>query len=510
MAKSSNFKATVKFGAEVDPSFGQAASSIGRTLGGAAEEAAKEINKLTREQQKLTREIKKGVLAGEDVSELKKRYSELGGEIDQASRKLSRLNALGRVGGAFRAAGATGIAIGGRAIGGLTIGGGVLSGAAAGGIALNANTAEQLGKAQGYGLDFGTHMAYQNIGKAIGIDEDAVGDLLDEMKNKIGEIGNEKMLDPLLGQIGYTKARANREMKRDPNKLFQDVMKLVNENVKRGKMSAAEAGSFADQLFGGEAQKIVSYMTTLGMTFEDLTAAGKKYNLTTEEGAKQAVKGQYALNSLWGVVTSGAREIIGQTLGAASDDILKGADKLKQEFTILGPKITTMVTDWLKPGEGGETGPERLWNGLESFGKAISALADFITKLYPSLSEKGEEKTVSEARTRAGVEFDETQKALPIKQQLSGRELRNTKNQIMDEAEREFRLRNISIPLAEDVNSVTGVPFPTGNSTSESKVVTNHIAPIINVYPSPGREGEEVQGELMKIFPDLPSYTYDQ
>lgn len=33
-----------------------------------------------------------------------------------------------------------------------------------------------------YGPDFGTHMAYQGIVKAIGVDEDVVGDLLDEMK----------------------------------------------------------------------------------------------------------------------------------------------------------------------------------------------------------------------------------------------------------------------------------------------------------------------------------------
>lgn len=511
MSNASNFKATVNFGATVDPSFGQAVTKIGKTLGDAAEDAAKEVSRLSKEQAKLTREIKKGVLAGQDVSELKKKYSELTEEIEKTSKKLSRLNKLGKAGAALRGAGGIAMGMGGLAVTGAGIATGAVMGAITGAVALNADTAQQLGKAQGYGLDFGTHMAYQNIGKAIGIDEDSVGDLLDEMKNKIGEVGNEKMLNPLLEQVGLSKKSANRMMKQDPNKLFKEIMGKLSEGINTGKMSAAEAGSFADQLLGGEAQKVVSYMAALGMTFEELTAAGEKYNLVTEEGAKQAVKGQYALNSLWGVVSSGFREVIGRTLGAASDDVLGIADSLKSKLEAKIPEITKAVTDWFAPGEGGKTGPEQLWatvtdigDTMVKFGQIMVAIVDYLDFLLPETRKPEEMDTPERARDRA-VDIAE-QKADELG--LTGRERRGFVYNATVAAEEAQKKASYD----QHLDAMFG-EMPTIPAAGELQMQQDNNV-VIHVTTAPGQSpeafGDMLARDMGKILSaPQPSGTYD-
>ena len=512
MGKSQEFKATVNFGAKIDPSFGAAVSAIDEKLTGAAKDAAHEVNKLTRQQQKLKKRIEEANAAGKDVNKLTTRYDELSSSIDKTAKKLSRLNAvgktltgLGNVGRFGMAGGRLGMAVARPAMGAGMIAGGVLTGAITGAIAVNAETALQLGKAQGYGLDFGTHMAYQGISKAIGLDEDAMGDLLDEMKNKIGEVGNEKMLNPLLRQIGMTKTMANRMMKQDPNKLFKEVMSRLNEDVKAGKMSAAQAGSFADQLFGGEAQKIVSYMTTLGMTLEDLEGNARKYNLVTEEGAKQAVKGQYALSSLWGVVTSGFQEIVGRTLGAASNDILAGADVLKTKLEAATPEIIKAVTDWMAPDEGGETGPQRLWGTVSDIGDALGEFAEVVMAIakklkwvVPEARKPEEMPTLDEALNRAeDLAAEEAEykygKLTPLEAVLNTGNaplVRELTRQRKEEAENLWRARHAPVPLGALGVSTPETILPFTQRADGPVNSNNQIH--VTVMASPGQSPEDV------------------
>lgn len=515
MSNASNFKAMVNFGATVDPSFGQSVTKIGKALGDAAEDAAKEVSKLTKEQAKLAREIKEGVLAGRDVTELKKQYSDLSTEIERTSRKLSRLNALGKAGAALRGAGSFAIGMTGRVAGAAGMASGVIAGSVAGAVALNADTAQQLGKAQGYSLDFGTHMAYQNIGKAIGIDEDSVGDLLDEMKNKIGEADNEQMLNPLLAQIGMTKASANRMMKDDPNKLFSEVMGKLSAAIKSGKMSAGEAGSFADQLLGGEAQKVVSFMAALGMSFEDLTAAGKKYNLVTEEGARQAAKGQYALNSLWGVVSSGLKEFTGRILGTASGDVLGIADGLKSTLEAKIPEITKAVTDWFAPDEEDKTGPERLratvteiGDTMVKFGLVMANIVDYLSFLLPETRRPEQMDSPAEARQRAKEMAGKKADAKDFGWDLVGRAA-FIEEQVLEGEAAWFRAQNRLNDIGMGDIDMSGIYTPSPEITTQQ---SNNV--VINVAAASGQSpesfGEMLQQDIGKILSSpKPSGTYD-
>lgn len=504
MARNDEFKATVNFGAVVDPSFGAVVSGIGDSLGDAAKDAAREVNKLTRQQEKLRKRIEEGVRAGRDVSRITAQYDELSRSIDTASRRLSRLNAAGRAFTMAGNVGRIGKAVGAPVLGAGMIAGGAITGVIAGAIAANAETALQMGKAQGYGLDFGTHMAYQGISKAIGIDEDAMGDLLDEMKNKIGEVGNEKMLNPLLAQVGLTKSSANKMMKEDPNKLFKEVMSRLDKEVKSGRMSAAEAGSMADQLFGGEAQKIISYMTTLGMSLEELEANARKYNLVTEESAKQAVKGQYALNSLWGVVTSGFQNIVARTLGAASDDILKGADALKFKLEAATPGIINAVTSWLNPDGEGETGPERLWSTvsdigdvLVKFGQVVMAVADKLDWLVETRKPE-EMPTLKDALNRAEVlaakeaenKYGTITPFEAVTNTGNAPLIRRLTQQRKAEAENAWMARNAPLPEGALGLSTRDTILPFTQRAAGPVNSNNQIS--INIVASPGQSPEDV------------------
>jgi hypothetical protein len=340
-----------------------------------------------------------------------------------------------------------------------------------------------------------------------------VGDLLDEMKNKVGEVGNEKMLDPLLGQIGLNKKAAQAMMKKDPNALFKEVMGRLNTMVKGGKMSAAEAGSFADQLFGGEAQKLVSYMTTMGISFDDLTEAQKKYNLVTEEGAKQAVKGQYALSSLWSVMTTGFGEVTARIFGAAEPEILRAADSLKIGFQAAIPEITKTVTDWFAADGEGKTGPQRLWDSVSTaidaiikLGKVVMAIADKLEWLLP------DENLISQQKEQLIKMFETGNQ--PQSVVASHAESLGLGDWFSD------WLRMHGYGAQESwgaYDAYTGTaragafehailpPILSNRLATTSTTQTNHIAPVINVYPAPGQTADAVTTELQDVFSLIPA-----
>ena len=104
----------------------------------------------------------------------------------------------------------------------------------------------------------------------------------EELTNKIGEVGNEKNLNPMLFQIGLTKKRM---AKWDREKQFNEVMRRISEMK-----DDQQAASLADQLMGGEANKIMTYMRATGKSWEQTLSDAQKSNLLTKEGAEGAAR----------------------------------------------------------------------------------------------------------------------------------------------------------------------------------------------------------------------------
>ncbi|MHA1066159.1 hypothetical protein ACR9GP_19905, partial [Enterobacter ludwigii] len=512
-------------------------SSIDDKLTGAAKDAAREVNKLTKQQEKLKQRINEAGLAGKDVSKLNAKYEELSDSINTASRRLSRFNALGQtatsIGNAWRGTAFLGrgaMAVARPAMLGAGLGAGVVGGA----LALNAQTAETFGQAKTYGLDISTYKAMGSIAKMAGLNAENFGDLVEEMKNKIGEVGNEKMMNELLPQIGLNKAQLLKATKADPQKAFADVMQRLTQGVKEGKISAVQAQSFADQLFGGEGNKLVTIMNELGMTYQEELKNRQKYNLLTEKGARDGMQGQQALNNLWDVASSGMGEVVSRITGEIAPDINKTAQDLAVWAKNVTPDVTKVVTEWIKPDETGKGGLERAWGSVVRFGDAVGTVASVIASIASKLNPEIDENTVGGARTRAGVEADKELAQLQTEGKLKFGESAAYKKRKMDEAEKLFRLQNIAIPLAESSTRVTGVPFPvpagdeaaaytpvplplpklvmqpvTTNNSTTNNSTTNNVAPVINIYPQPGQTGDMVRDELSRLFPISGAPTYD-
>ncbi|HFK3477829.1 TPA: hypothetical protein ACG1KT_004056, partial [Escherichia coli] len=276
---------------------------------------------------------------------------------------------------------------------------GLIGGAAAGALAMNAETSEKLGLAKSYGVGVEKYAAWENIGKAAGLNGENIGDLSEELTNKIGEIGNEKSLNPMLFQIGLTKKRMAGW---DREKQFNEVMRRISE-MKDEK----QAASLADQLMGGEANKIMTYMKATGKSWEQTMSDAQKSNLLTKEGAEGAARAHVSVTNLWGSITSG----LADTLGKIGGELAPTFDSVRETFTSWfkdnqGGFVST-ITEWVKP-----ENMKKMWDGIVNFGegcvkfgKIIWAVVKKLEWLIPDEKSDEEQKTYNDEYNRAYQEF---------------------------------------------------------------------------------------------------------
>lgn len=410
MAISQEFKSTVVFGGRVDPSFKRGADE----LKGAIKQTSGTVSELTKRQEKLKEKIAATKLAGKDVSSLARQYEKLDRNIKEVTSDQEKLNRqlkkqqtlekwTGRAKGAARWSGraalgtarATGSGIKWGAMGGV----GLAAGAAAGALAMNADTSEKLGLARSYGVGVERYAAWENIGKMAGLNGENVGDLTEELTNKLGEKGNEKTLDPMLFQIGLSKKRMagwSRE------KQFNEVMSRISRMT-----DAKQAASLADQLMGGEANKIMTYMRATGKTWEETMREAEKSNLLTKEGAEGAARAHFSVTNLWSAITSGLADTLGKVSGQLAPTFDGMRDTVVQWFHSNQGTIVDTIKSWVTPEK-----LKEIWGGVVSFGegcvklgKIIWALANKLEWLIPEEKSASEQTAYNTAYQSAYKEF---------------------------------------------------------------------------------------------------------
>lgn len=352
MGTSQNFKSTVSFGGRIDPSFRRSTEG----LQDAIRQTGQTVGALTRRQEKLGAQIKRMKLAGQDVSRLVSDYQRLGREINHVTEDQERLNRqMRRHEGMARWRGRAGMAAkwsASKAWNGAAAAGLAFSGASVGALTSLSATAEKLALARGYGVGIEKYNAWNSIAARGGLNGENVGDLAEELTNKMGEKGNEKALNPLLAQLNLSKRRMtgwNRE------KQFNEVMdRLVKLKDDR------QAASLGDQLMGGEANKILTYIRSTGKSWSETMAEAQKTNHLTKEGAEGAAKAHFALTNAWASISSAAEDVIGKMGAELEPEIKKFGENFSKEFT-----------EWAKPDKSGKTGLERLKGQLVTFGKSV-------------------------------------------------------------------------------------------------------------------------------------------
>ncbi|HAW2335531.1 TPA: hypothetical protein JLP51_002387 [Escherichia coli] len=333
-----NLKANIRIGGSIDPSWKKSVDGLKHGLSGATQEVAR----LTRQQDVLKRKIQAGVLAGQDITELRKQYEKLGrkihdatGEQDKFNRKLARAERLERWKGRAGTVLKTGL--------GLSVGSGLTLAAGAGAVLnRNAETAERSGIARSYGVDYETYAAWDSLGRQMGLNGENIGDLFEEYRNKVFDDDNgakdKGAIQDVFGKLGLKAGvMVGKNNQEQVEFLFERLLQVENEQ---------QAAGMADALFGGEANKILTWMRLSGKTFQELISEQKRYNLVTKEGADGAVQGHVALSNFRYVLSSSIDEISGQLGNELAPHIQQVTDDLAAWFKNGGlEKIRAFIRD---------------------------------------------------------------------------------------------------------------------------------------------------------------------
>lgn len=333
-----NLKANIRIGGTIDPSWKKSVDGLKHGLSGATQEVAR----LTRQQDVLKRKIQAGVLAGQDITELRKQYEKLGkkihdatGEQDKFNRKLARAERLERWKGRAGTVLKTGF--------GLSVGSGLtLAAGTAAVLNRNTETAERAGIARSYGVDYETYAAWDSLARLMGLNGENIGDLFEEYRNKVFDDDNgatdKGAIQEVFGKLGLKAGvMAGKNNQEQVELLFDRLLQVENEQ---------QAAGMADALFGGEANKILTWMRLSGKTYRELISEQKRYNLVTKAGADGAVQGHVALSNLRNVLSSSIDEISGQLGNELAPHIQQVTDDLAAWFKNGGlEKIRAFIRD---------------------------------------------------------------------------------------------------------------------------------------------------------------------
>lgn len=387
-----SLKANIRIGGNIDPSWRNSVSALKKGLSG----ATSEVNRLTREQDKLARKIREGVKAGKDISGLKAVYEKLGKKIKDATGQQDKFNRqLERAARLERWKGRGKMAL--KGAGGLVIGGGLASwGMLAGGAAAvmnrNSLTAENAGKARSYGVDYGTYAAWDSLGKQMGLNGENIGDLAEELKNKVGEykaLGKMSSLEDAFSMMGFGEHDfAGLDNLQMMEKIFERALRMEDEQ---------KAASALDMLMGGEANKILTWMRLSGRTYQELIDEQKRYNLVTREGVDGAVEGHVALSNLQTVLSSAIADISGQLGKDLAPTIREVTDDLAGWFKEGG---VTRIRDYIE--KDAVPALKSFGNNLWTIGKAISGLASTLIKYGFVSDERKDRREVLMSLSKTG------------------------------------------------------------------------------------------------------------
>ncbi|EOB6758960.1 hypothetical protein ACIU6G_004928 [Escherichia coli] len=333
-----NLKANIRIGGTIDPSWKKSVDGLKHGLSGATQEVAR----LTRQQDVLKRKIQAGVLAGQDITELRKQYEKLGkkihdatGEQDKFNRKLARAERLERWKGRAGTVLKTGF--------GLSVGSGLtLAAGTAAVLNRNTETADRAGIARSYGVDYETYASWDSLARLMGLNGENIGDLFEEYRNKVFDDDNgatdKGAIQEVFGKLGLKAGvMAGKSNQEQVEFLFDRLLQVENEQV---------AAGMADALFGGEANKILTWMRLSGKTYRELISEQKRYNLVTKAGADGAVQGHVTLSNLRNVLSSSIDEISGQLGNELAPHIQQVTDDLAAWFKNGGlEKIRAFIRD---------------------------------------------------------------------------------------------------------------------------------------------------------------------
>ncbi|AUR86532.1 TMhelix containing protein [Vibrio phage 1.086.O._10N.222.51.F8] len=161
------------------------------------------------------------------------------------------------------------------------------------------------------GLSIETAEAVTSAIKGIGLGSENVTDLAEEMINKLGEV------DPsALGAVTDSFAQMGLNLRDVINLNPQDQFNTITDALLKME-DATQAASAADQIFGGEGNKVIATLRLQGKSMEDITKNYQMMNFRTDQsrkGAEDMAKAQSTTAKIIGSLTQEVSGLIGKAL----------------------------------------------------------------------------------------------------------------------------------------------------------------------------------------------------
>ncbi|KDM92907.1 phage tail protein [Photobacterium galatheae] len=281
------------------------------------------INDQVSVRDKLTGEIKKNQKAQEqlekkskflreniqDINELENSYERLGVDIRKAANEADGFSKAADIQDKFTGIATAGVAAVGSIWATTTAMTGLMT-------VTNENTATMVGMATAYDMSIERFNAWSGVANKAGLEGEHVGDLIEELSNKFGEfkaLGEQSSVSDVFGALGIEQSMLDGLAAADQ---FEFIMKRLE-----GVADKQQAASLADMLFGGEGNKVITYIRNSGKSLNDLLKEQRQFNLLTDEGAKGAVAYGNSFKTLKTVITSAWQEIAGIVGGEMAGDI---------------------------------------------------------------------------------------------------------------------------------------------------------------------------------------------
>ncbi|WP_421902172.1 phage tail tape measure protein [Maridesulfovibrio sp.] len=314
----------------------------------AADKAAKAYKANQNKLASLGSELEK---AGVDTKNLTGAHRKLSRQLDKSRKAYKKMSAAVEAGGKMKAQ------VGSLARTGGMIGATVVAGAAAVGTAVtmaNQATGEQVKLARALGVSAEEFQAWGGIAKEAGFEVDTVGDLIEEMNNKLGESAGLEEITPVKESLEMLGLSFEELQGIAPEEQFKRIAEAI-----KAMPDGQQASAAADILMGGEANKFFGYLRTRKEGVDEIIAQQKRLNVLSEEGRKGAADYNTAFSQMSTVVGSVAAEISGLIGGALAPLISEYAPKLadyvrshKDDLMGVGDAVREMIPAVMNFGKG--------------------------------------------------------------------------------------------------------------------------------------------------------------
>lgn len=230
---------------------------------------------------------------------------------------------------------------------GLTAAGSIVSGVfvtAAAGMGLfvtetNKANQEMINMSKAMGVQYDTTKAMEGILGSMTMNWENFTDLIEEQANKFGELKGAGEMKKLNEAIALTGLNINKLKKMNPEQQF---IAIADSLVKM--KDGQKAAFIADEIWGGEGNKIIQGLRQRKMTVSQVIAEYQKYNFYTKEGQKATEDFNNAISPLSKMFQSAKSQIAAMVGGALVPYINKATEWAAANKELIQSKIA----EWAK------------------------------------------------------------------------------------------------------------------------------------------------------------------